>query len=114
MIGCILFTVGTLSIYSVYKTGESSRFYTSQHIKAIYLASGVLNQIESKDYEDIVSSAAPSLKDFEDFSINIEVAPLKIFSNSKERGKIVTVNVSYDIQGSIQTYSLTSQFFNYQ
>ena len=111
MLGCILFTVGTLSLYTIYTSGEKARFFASQKIRALYLAKGQIARFEATGYPAIESFQNVKLKDFEDFSLNTEVESMRAGTGFDKMGKAVTVTVTYDLQGEQQEVSLQSQFY---
>jgi len=111
MLGCILFTIGTLSIYTIYTTGEKSRFYASQRIKALYLASGILNRTEALRYKNIIPIKDLICKDMPDFTITTKVTPWKVSPHAQQNGKVVKVLVTYDLQGKKHTIELESIFY---
>ncbi|MBN1521224.1 MAG: hypothetical protein JW928_01720 [Candidatus Aureabacteria bacterium] len=111
MLGCILFTIGTLSIYTVYTAGEKSRYYAAQRVKALYLVKGVIQILEAQDYENIVPRENIVLKDFEEFSLAIRVHPQRTLSKSFEIAKEVSVEAAYDVQGEKQSVSLVTLFY---
>ena len=111
MLGCILFTVGTLSLYTVYTSGEKARFFASQKIRALYLAKGQIARFEAAGYQAIQSFQNVTLKDFEDFSLNSNVEAMRADKGLDEIGKAVTVTAFYDLQGERQEVSLQTQFY---
>lgn len=109
LIGCILFTVGTIGIYSIYVSGEKSRFFASQHVKAVYLAKGIINELEAKGFDRIEPYSDAGIKN-DGYSCSVSVSAPSSFPGTKD-SKQVSVEVLYDVQGKKQSVALASLFF---
>jgi hypothetical protein len=108
LIGCILFTVGTIGIHSIYVSGEKSRYFASQHVKAVYLAKGIINELEAKGFDRIELYNDAGIKN-DGYSCKVITGPSS-FPGTKD-SKQVSVEVLYDAQGKKQSVVLTSLFF---
>jgi hypothetical protein len=111
MIGCILFTLGTLGIHSIYTTGEKARYYSVQRVRAAYLASGTLHKMEAGGYTNIAPVARHVPDDLNEFQVSADVTPLRASQQPSETGRQVSVEVSYLLQGKPEKFILVTQFY---
>jgi hypothetical protein len=109
LIGCILFTVGTIGIYSIYVSGEKSRYFASQHVKAVYLAKGIINELEANGFDRIEPYNNAGIKN-NGYPCSVSVSVPSSLTGTKD-SKQVSVEVLYDVQGKKQGVVLTSLFF---
>ena len=111
MIGCMLFTIGTIGIYSVYTSGERSRYFASQRIKALYLANGHMNKLEAQGYVGLKPAKNIIPEGFEEYVIHVKVSPIHTKHGSHQIGKNVSLDILYQLQDEQQKFTLNSQFY---
>ena len=107
----MLFTMGTLSIYTVYTTGEKSSYYAAQRIRALYIAKGIIQTLYAKDYKEIKSHGKEPIEDFSNFSSAIIVKSKKSISKTYEMAKNIRVEVYYDVQGAEEKVYIETLFY---
>ena len=98
IIGCLLFTVGTINIYTIYTAGEKAIYYANKRVKALLITDNIAEEIQNQKFGEIKTKTIKHPYGQKEFTTQIKVTPKTIPLTAKTIYKDILIETTYKIE----------------